>query len=48
MFVTYSFWIRADKVHTGGKLVGGETNYQIDMSRDRARELYAELKKEFG
>lgn len=48
MHVTYAFWIMADRVHKGGALVGGEINYQIEMSRERARELYAELKKEFG
>lgn len=48
MNVTYSFWIKADRMHKGGALVGGETHYQIDMSRERARELYSELKKEFG
>lgn len=47
MNVTFSFWIKADRVHKGGSLVGGETSYQIDMSRDRAHELYFQLKKEF-
>lgn len=48
MFVEYTFWLKTVKVHKGGTLVGGATNYQITMRRDEARELYAQLKREFG
>ncbi|BCP41380.1 hypothetical protein MINTMi27_14730 [Mycobacterium intracellulare] len=46
--VTYYIWVKADHVQTGAPTDGGETNYQLTMSRQRARELYAELKREFG
>lgn len=48
MNVTYTLWVKLNQVHKGGALVGGEHNYQLTMSRERSRELYAELKKEFG
>lgn len=48
MFVTYSFWIKAQRVHKGGASAGGDFNYQLDMRRESALALYQELKKEFG
>ncbi|MBB3752440.1 hypothetical protein FHT44_004952 [Mycolicibacterium sp. BK634] len=46
--MTYNFWIIADRIHEGGFIEGGERNFQLTMSRERALQLYLELRQEFG
>jgi hypothetical protein len=46
----YSIWIVADRVHEGGYAEGegNSRNYCLTISRADLRNLYAELKQEFG
>ena len=48
MFVTYTFWTVLEAVHKGGIRSSGGTNYQLTFTREHARTLHEELKKEFG
>lgn len=45
---TYTFWVVADRVTEGGYAEGNGRNYCLTMGRSDLRNLYAELKKEFG